>query len=636
MKQHLRSIRLTIPFFSRYDTFGVKQSHANLHSQIIFTTQVPLFDAGHTTFIVPIQLYVHRMSSFLKAVKRDHGFQVKGFFDADGDEEDVEVEAFDGIVMDYPVRDSDLPAPHLSGSGYCGVRVKWESDETTDELCPWELSVAAVSQSSMSRPRLTDVEKRSVRRALAKIKGTESFDLVFGTAVDTKRYYDYLSRVEVPMDLRCMVTRLESDFYGSVFSIVADFQLIRDNCSKYNGENDELTLLATEMMRLFIDSVLTNEQKEAIAVIETAVRQNVASEGFVLTTAARGREHTKSVLERLTEDETHTMALAVNERRRQDRLKPALAKASNGNVIRQSIATSEGNQIKNSTDQNLGGTGLNVESAFTRSTRRSTALTAALSDIEQTQTQSETRSSRRTLAPSSERSELRNCLSNESGNEPKDLPIKSEIGRKRLRLAPSRLNSIDATVEDNALLPKTRKQSNKIERPIMKNKIKINVGDRKSASKTSTLHTETRSSKRIELHGITRLQQQATPSTYADDDVDTSSTSFEADDDDQDDDTCLSDKSESLQRKTSTKRQKLEKEDLRLHSETRRSKRTTSATRQSYEERSSSECEEEADNLEKSRSIKGKIVNSSSRKKISPAVPLVASKSWHPLLVTCK
>jgi Bromodomain len=271
-----------------------------------------LFDAGHTSYVVPIDLYKARLDSYVDAVEGSNDvIRVRGFYEKEGGEEDSEFESFEGIVVDFNVRDANISAPHLSGSGYCSVRVEWTSDQTQDELCPWEFALTSAS-SSVHRPRLTDVEKQKVRKAFGQVKAVESYVSVFGSAVDTGRYYDYLSRIEVPMDLGLMTTRLECDYYSSLLSVVADMQLIRDNCSKYNGDDDMLTELARNMLSLFQSAILTEQQGAAVDEAEAAVIHSISTRGIPETQTSHRSDRRSSVLERLLTGGATTRATAAN------------------------------------------------------------------------------------------------------------------------------------------------------------------------------------------------------------------------------------------------------------------------------------------------------------------------------------
>jgi hypothetical protein len=84
---------------------------------------------------------------------------------------------------------------------------------------------------------------------------TQWFDLM----VDTRSYSDYLLMVEAPMFLGRIQQRLQNNYYTNKNSVVADMELIKENCYKYNEDNNEFYDLACQMFekfRLLIDAIL--------------------------------------------------------------------------------------------------------------------------------------------------------------------------------------------------------------------------------------------------------------------------------------------------------------------------------------------------------------------------------------------
>ena len=165
-----------------------------------------------------------------------------------------------GCALDFsedPDNGQEQSHPSLSGSGYNSVRVVWE-DESEDTLSPWE--VALKDAMPPRRPSLTDDEKRTIRRALKTINSLPNID-AFRSPVDESHYSDYRTRVEVPMDLTFITTRLEADYYSTKYSVVADVRLVQTNCAKYNGDHDDLTELAGHLIATFEDNVFSEEEK---------------------------------------------------------------------------------------------------------------------------------------------------------------------------------------------------------------------------------------------------------------------------------------------------------------------------------------------------------------------------------------
>lgn len=176
-------------------------------------------------------------------------------------EEDAQFNSWTGRAVGFTDdRDNGQGQSHrsLSGSGYNSVRVVWE-DQEEDTLSPWEVSLKDAMPPQ--RPTLADEEKRTIRRALNNLKGLPNID-AFRSPVDESFYSDYRTRVEVPMDLTFITTRLEADYYSTKYSVVADVRLIHTNCAKYNGDFDDLTELSAQLVAAVENNVFSDEEKE--------------------------------------------------------------------------------------------------------------------------------------------------------------------------------------------------------------------------------------------------------------------------------------------------------------------------------------------------------------------------------------
>lgn len=68
---------------------------------------------------------------------------------------------------------------------------------------------------------------------------------------DTRVYSDYLLMIEVPMYLHNILQRLQNNYYTNKNSTLADMELIRENCYKYNEDNNDYYDLACEMYNKF-------------------------------------------------------------------------------------------------------------------------------------------------------------------------------------------------------------------------------------------------------------------------------------------------------------------------------------------------------------------------------------------------
>lgn len=238
--------------------------------------KLSMFENDQTDFVIPMGLYTARLESLERALSSGESVnpKIEAYYAEDGSPNDSELTPYKGVVKDHSRNSDDLSGPNLRSSGYRSLVVEWE-DGTSDEVSPWEVNVCASTESSQpNRPSLTDVEKNSVFKALAAIRDLPGA-VAFLTRVDERRYSDYASRIEIPMDLTFITNRLEADYYATRFDVVADVKLIRENCAKYNGVNDDLTIAASEMLEKFEGLVLSDEERQSYHDFETAVVANI-------------------------------------------------------------------------------------------------------------------------------------------------------------------------------------------------------------------------------------------------------------------------------------------------------------------------------------------------------------------------
>jgi hypothetical protein len=234
-----------------------------------------MFENDQTDFVIPMGLYTARLESLERALSSGESSpEIEAYYAEDGSPNDSELTHYKGVVKDHSRTSDDLSGPNLCSSGYRSLVVEWE-DGTSDEVSPWEVNVCASAESSQpNRPSLTDEEKKSVFKALAALKDLPNVK-AFMTRVDERRYSDYASRIEIPMDLTFITNRLEADYYATRSDVVADVKLIRENCAKYNGANDELTISASEMLEKFEGLVLSDEERQSYLDFEAAVVANI-------------------------------------------------------------------------------------------------------------------------------------------------------------------------------------------------------------------------------------------------------------------------------------------------------------------------------------------------------------------------
>lgn len=206
-------------------------------------------------------LYTARLTKLEYALRQaDAHPEIEVLYADEQESEDTAFVPFKGHVESHSDNSSDIPQANLCGSGYLSVPISWE-DGVKDTVSPWEVNiVTSASRSPADRPSLTEEEKKEIRDALISIKEDSVVDDIFSEPVDERRFSDYSSRVEVPMDLSFISNRLEADYYATKFSVVADVRLIRDNCIKYNSESHDLSAVASRMFQQFEKLVLKDEE----------------------------------------------------------------------------------------------------------------------------------------------------------------------------------------------------------------------------------------------------------------------------------------------------------------------------------------------------------------------------------------
>jgi hypothetical protein len=194
------------------------------------------------------------------------GLPVKIYYDEPSGPEDAEMIAYPGEV-DVLGQEESHPDPHLRGSGFGVLDVRFPN--YSDAFSPWEVSMENMS---ISRPLLSEEENKLMFDTVSLLLRKESYFEHFRMPVDTARYSDYNRMVEVSMNLLFIKRRLETNYYASKLSAVADVRLIRDSCIKYNTIENELTRTAGEMCDEFEAKVLGAEEHSFIITEEEFTR----------------------------------------------------------------------------------------------------------------------------------------------------------------------------------------------------------------------------------------------------------------------------------------------------------------------------------------------------------------------------
>jgi Bromodomain len=218
-----------------------------------------LFESNEVEFIFPSSLYISR----LERLERVHSSRLENettvvevYYAQENKIEDEDFQSYTGTLS--RIEDSsDVVDPAIRGSGYNCLTVTWDSD-SHDRFSPWDIRVLEASKDEPEPSCLGENDKKGIRRALSKLTVQHIYN-AFKEPVDENRYIDYSLRVAVPMDLSFIERRIVSDYYGTKASVVADMRLIVENCIKYNGEHDNLSALAKQMLVSFETDILSTE-----------------------------------------------------------------------------------------------------------------------------------------------------------------------------------------------------------------------------------------------------------------------------------------------------------------------------------------------------------------------------------------
>lgn len=221
--------------------------HSNLVSSLL---QVSIFESGRAEYLFPEQLFLWRLKCLEDALRRRAndpcGLKVMATYAPDDDGEDPRFVEYDAEIIRYAEAD-EVGDEQLNKSAFESLLISWVdgNDHSEEQLSPWEVSMPDQAFNTPIPPPLSLPEKRAVANTLRALENDKSFK-AFLSPVDGMRYIDYLTRVEVPMDIGTIKERLGQDYYTSTLSVVSDVKLIRDNCLKYNGP-DEIGLLAVQL-----------------------------------------------------------------------------------------------------------------------------------------------------------------------------------------------------------------------------------------------------------------------------------------------------------------------------------------------------------------------------------------------------
>ena len=164
----------------------------------------------------------------------------------------------DPPYISYEANLVDLSEPedddyHFQGSGYNSIVLHWadaDSYQETLKVCAWDVEVVGLPVPKA--PEMSAETRSAVNAALKQVMNfdpqiIEWFDLL----PDTRIYSDYLTMIEAPMFLSRIRLRMQNNYYTNKDSVVSDIELIKENCYKYNEDNNDFYTLACEMLEKF-------------------------------------------------------------------------------------------------------------------------------------------------------------------------------------------------------------------------------------------------------------------------------------------------------------------------------------------------------------------------------------------------
>ena len=224
-----------------------------------FVFELSVFENSSCEYIISETLYTSRISALENHIRSREsgasGLDVDLYYEQEQEDSDLQVWP---ATIEQILPDEGHSDVHLQGSGFGAVQVWDGSDDNRDFVSPWELNTEGVN---LTRPCMSGVEKESVLQELNRLLRNDDIANHLSMPVDQVRYCDYANMVEIPMDLMFIKRRLAANYYGSKLGIAADLRLIRDNCIKYNTDENEMSEIAETMCQEFEDNVLSEEER---------------------------------------------------------------------------------------------------------------------------------------------------------------------------------------------------------------------------------------------------------------------------------------------------------------------------------------------------------------------------------------
>lgn len=245
---------------------------------------VTLFVSDEDDFIIPEYIYSWRLKELERAISNNDGkvdgLSVAVYCPPDHDSNGENIEDADYMIYSGRLININEPSEdefHFSDSGYNALSLVWDTQNDSEDhnfpvsFSTWNISVVNPSCEAPVAPTMGEYVTNAIRAALRTvIRMDPNVHKWFFQHVDTAKFTDYLDMTEVPMHLSLIQMRLRSNYYTNKLSVVADMEQVKENCYKYNGDDNEFYDLACLMYEQFKSLVDAIEEPHAIAIQEHA------------------------------------------------------------------------------------------------------------------------------------------------------------------------------------------------------------------------------------------------------------------------------------------------------------------------------------------------------------------------------
>jgi len=232
--------------------------------------EVTLFECNQEDFIIPEYLYTWRLKALENAICQNGGkaggIEVRISFPPEsnwkkGNAEDPKFVSYNATLRSFSYDDNS--EFHLQNSGFNALSLQFPDGNDDDDgitVPAWSVDVKGSLDSFPQVPALSNEITAKIFCALDIVQGQDSSRRdIFRELVDTQVYTDYLDMIEVPMYLARIRKRLRYKYYTNKDSVVADMEVLRENCYKYNEEGNGYYAVASQMyddFKALVDAIV--------------------------------------------------------------------------------------------------------------------------------------------------------------------------------------------------------------------------------------------------------------------------------------------------------------------------------------------------------------------------------------------